>query len=401
MATEAGAKRALELTEAGTRRAREAAEDGARQVNEGVLAMREVSRAKRALADARERLEELEAEVTESRAVLDHRRDVEERYDDITAEQTAAQEEATKRLEGAKELEASITQKRARHAEELKRLKEDNERKMAPFRKKADGAKTSLADAERAHTEAKRMLKAAQAQADAAINNRDNRLASSTRAAEVAAGKLQRLQDQLAEKKRDPKAGLTGTSELSGSVAAALAQLETAREEMNRIKAETAQAVEAAQTHLYTQRKSLEEAERDLEEAEAAERERRERYEKLKADTDATEKRLSDGIREFTTQLSEARQAQVEANARIEASKKALEEAEDIHANPQQTESLAAKLTSASGELDSQVELVGRLAEEVEEVRERTQQARETLLKIAAAAVALAALIVWLVIVWA
>ena len=377
--------------------ARSVTEAGGRSVTDGISAMREVSRAKRAHAKARDALAELEQRAQAEAEELAHRRDVEHNYDKIVEAQRAEIADAAADGERARKEQASLEARRDEAKARLKRLKGDNDRRISPYKELAENAKGTLDDAERAWSEARRGLRLAQAQADDAANSRDSRLAAANRAADNAAERLARLQDQLAQMRRDPRAGSKEISEMSGGVAAALAQLENAREDVVRVTAETSRAVEIAQTHLYTQRTSLEEAEADLEAARADEQEKREAHRRLRDEADDAERELSKAVSELSGQIENARQTQETAQARAEAAQAAIDEADDIHAHPEVTLALERQAQQSREAAEAQHQQVGVLADEERAVRERTRRTRRTFVAVVAAAVALLALVVWLV----
>lgn len=366
---------------------RGAAAAGSRTVNEGISAMRELSRAKRAHGEARGRLEALEAQIARDEETLARRRDIEDRYEEIIAAQNAELESASAALAQA---QASQAAAKAEHDEvlgQLGALKKENGERLSPYKKAHDAAKGALDEAERAYSEARRALKTAQAQYDAASNNKDVRLATANRNADNAAAKLNRLQDQLATLKRDDSATAQAAAELTGAVAAALAQLENAREDVTRAGTETQQAIEIAQTHLFTQRTSLEEAERDLARAREDESRKRSDYEAIKARTDATERELTDRASDIEARAKAASDESSSAQDRIEEARRLIDEAEDVRAHPDVTEALAIQLADNRAAADLQHLQVETLAEEERAVRERTR--RQRLVFLAALAVLL------------
>ena len=271
----------------------------------------------------------------------------------------------------------------------LAALKAANERDLTPYRELASSAKGSLEDAERAAREARRSVKAAQAAADNAINTRDSHVQAAMRAADNAASRLQRLQDKLAELKRDPSTGAKELSEMSSGVAAALARLENARADVTRVTAETSQAADIAQTHLYTQRKSLEVLEDDLASAQADEKAKREKYNELKASADEREGEASDKVRDLASKIEEQEELATVSQGRIDAATATIEEAEDIHAHPEVTASLAERLHAAMAKTEEHKRVVANLAEEERIVRERTQHSRRIFYAAIVAAVAI------------
>lgn len=368
---------------------------GSRTVGEGISAMRELARARRALAKARARLAELERTAGEQERELAHRREVEGSYDDIIRVQREVLDQATELLEGADKRLSSLVEERDANKAELKRLKAENDRRIAPYRELRDSAKGTLEDAEHARAEAARALKLAQAQADDATNARDTRLSSANRAADNAANRLARLQDQLTKLKRDPSAGAKEISEMSSGVAGALAQLQNAREDLQRVTAETTKAVEIAQTHLYTQRKSLEEAEADLGAARDDEREKREEHARLRQEADDAERELADKGSDLERQIKEERSAKDLAQGRIDAAQALIDEAEDIHAHPEATEALERTLAETRAAVEGARQETDALADEERGVRERTMRARRTFYAVVAVVVVALAIILW------
>ena len=320
---------------------------------------------------------------------LDHRHEVEQNYHTILEVQNAELAEANADLTRASTEKSALEAQHLAAKDALASLKAANERDLTPYRELASSAKGSLEDAERAAREARRSVKTAQAAADNAINTRDSRVQAAMRAADNAASRLQRLQDKLAELKRDPSTGAKELSEMSGGVAAALAQLENARADVTRVTAETSQAADIAQTHLYTQRKSLEVLEDDLASAQADEKAKREKYNELKASADEREREASDKVSDLASKIEEQEELATVSQGRIDAATATIEEAEDIHAHPEATAALAEKVNAATAKTEEHKRAVASLAEEERIVRERTQHSRRMFYAVIIAAVAI------------
>lgn len=373
--------------------AQRAAQAGTATVTEGVSAMRELSAARRAHATAFKELESLERDATQLEQQLEHRREVEDNYEQIVELQTQETEDAARTLEQARVRRVSLESQLEGKKNELTRLKDANEQKVAPSRKLMEQAKGALTKAERAQAEALRALKGAQAQANEAQANRDSKLQAAKRSADSASAKLARQQDQLAEMRRDPSTGAKALSQASSAVAAALAQLENARENVTRVTQETGQAVQIAQTHLYTQRKSLEEAEADLKEAREREEELRGAYDAKRSKADEQEADVSSKISALKDAVEQARDDEASARGRGDAARAALEEANDIHAHPELTDELARRSEASRAQADEQRKLVERLASEEHMVRERTEHTRKIFYALVAAAVVIVLLV--------
>lgn len=372
-------------------RARAYAQAGGEQVAGGVAAVRELAEARRAHQAARFELEALERQAGELTQELGHRREVEANFDAILALQQRELAEAAKQIEQAEARCRDLEAKRSAKEDELAALRKRNEKALEPYKKLADDSRTSLSRAQASAAEARRALKVAQAQANEAQASRDSKLQAAQRAAVSAQNKLAKLQDQLAEARRNPSAGARGVTSKSGEVAAAL---ERARGEVTRTDQETQQALQIAQTHLYTQRKSLEEAEADLEAAGSIDQARRDEHERLSKRASDEEDEVSEAILALNGELEEANVELEDASGRSQAAASALEEAREIHAHPELTEQLAERESDARARLDEQRALTERLATEEDAVRERTQHTRMVVYALAGAAVVIVLLVV-------
>lgn len=397
LSPEAVASAARGAAVAGANAAREAAAAGAASVTDGMAAIRAVSAAKRAHAQAKDDLNQIEQTAAELADELAHRREVEQNFDDIIELQNKELEQARQAMADAAakagELEAAHEQAKV----ELARLKAANEKKLAGPRELASAARAKLDQAEAEARSARRAVKGAQAQTDDAIGSRDSRVQAANRAVQTAQGKLDRAQAQLSEMRKDPSAGAKNLTEKSSEVAGALAQLQNAKAEVARINAEAAQGVEAAQTHLYTQRKSLEMIEDDLAAAMDDEQEKRKAFESLKAQADAEEKAAADKVRQLAADIDAARQDGELARGRVDAANAQIAEAKDIHAHPEATEALAGRVAEVNRSAESQRRQVAELASEEKAVRERTQRTRLVFYALVAAAVVIVLVLILLI----
>ncbi len=397
LSPEAVANAARGAAVAGANAAREAAAAGAASVTDGMAAIRAVSAAKRAHAQAKDELNQIEQAAAELADELAHRREVEQNFDDIIELQNKELEQARQAMADAAakagELEAAHEQAKV----ELAQLKAANEEKLAGPRELASAARAKLDQAEAEARSARRAVKGAQAQADDAIGSRDSRVQAANRAVQTAQGKLDRAQAQLSEMRKDPSAGAKNLTEKSSEVAGALAQLQNAKAEVARINAEAAQGVEAAQTHLYTQRKSLEMIEDDLAAAMDDEQEKRKAFESLKAQADAEEKAGADKVRQLAADVETARQDGELARGRVDAANAQIAEAKDIHAHPEATDALAGRVAEVNRSAESQRRQVAELASEEQAVRERTQRTRLVFYALVAAAAVIVIVLILLI----
>lgn len=395
--TEGSTPSAGQATDAILRAARSTAEAGGKSINEGITALKEVSAAKKAHGEGLERLEGLEDELAQLGEALARRKEVEANYDDIIRVQGVEVSEAASALAEAQTREAQLAGEHAAKADELARLKEANEQRLAPYHKLMDEAKATLANAQGTEAQAKRALKTAQSQADSAERSHNSQLNRANRAVGSAESRLAKLQAKQTELRSNPAADAKEREDVDAKVIAALAQLKHAREEVQRIDSEGAQASQNAQTHLYTQRKSLEQAESDLEAAKENEQAKREEYERLRSEADTGEKELEAQVEKLAASIAKAKQDQEQALGRSDAARGAIEEAEQVHATPAETARIAEQLKSLEDQATSQRGEVERLSRELHQTRERTQRQRIIFFALVAAAAIVLILILKLV----
>lgn len=370
--------------------ARKAAGALGQQTVSGFSALKAVSQAKRAHAEAADALAKLKASIDEDSATLSHRQEVEASYDAIVSAQNdrmaaarAAQGELSGRLEAARGEEARLQ-------DELDELKEANERAQRPLRKLAESAKSSADDASRTLSEAKRSVRSAENAVRDLTRRRDGRIATANKAADNARQRLAKLQAELSELKRDPESDAKKESDVQAEVTAEMARLSRATDEAKAAPGEAEPAIEAAEQQLAQAQVDLRKASKAADEAKKESKRRSGDLEKEEDRARKAENVAEDRVVEAQKQVRSL-EHDLEAQKQEEADASAvLAEANDIHAHPEETSALAHRITDNGNAAARQELHVQSLADQERQLRESTRHSRIAFILVACAVVILA-----------
>ena len=357
------ARRASEAGHAASVAAKEAASTVNRFITQGVGAVREMSAAKRAHAEAREQLEELNHRIADQTAELEHRRDVVERYPQIIEEQTTRKSSAAASIKAAESLQKTIQS----NIDMLKKQLEDMRAADEATEKRLKAALKAAEDREESARESAERLKRRLSDAQRAVEKAQEAKAANIEAAQHAeiadaTEELRRAKDNLPRITQDAEATLAAAD---AALAEAQKPVADARESFRGIADETGNARDAL----------------DAARKEAASR----------------QKELKGKISEQERDLKDQQRAQQEAQAEIADADDVITKAAQIHDNPDVTERIAASLAADTAEHDELLGQVQALAETEASVRERTRGSR---VKFIGAIAAVIAVVVVIAIIW-
>lgn len=368
--------------------------------SEGMASMKEVNAAHRAHAEARKELDRLDATIASRELELDHRRDVESRYDEIIRSETERKNRAEQERAEAERRRSEIVSR----VDELKKQLDVMRDQDATTERRLKSALEAAEDKERSSRESGRRLQRrlddAQANLERTIKEREEGIAAAEQAVKSAEAHLSTLNSEYAEIQRNPSANPAGYSvrkrELEIEISDATEALRNAKGDVPRIESEMQAAIEEA-------RASVKEAERPITQAKeafnaiAAEADQaRDAYSKAKEDAEKRQKSLRGKISEHEKEAREQERAAQTAQQDADTAQATLDEANDIHAHPEATTSLANALEADRAEREERMREVEELAAAEKTVRERTRGARLRLMLAIAGIVLVAALmIVW------
>ena len=360
----------------------------------GLDAVAAVRAAAKQHSDARAQAKQLKKELDKSKETLAHRLDVDRNYDKILAEQKAVIQKGN---EGIARAEAAIEELETKKSEldaTLAQKKADDEAAIRPYRELMESTKGRSDDAARALAEIRRAVKTADQQVADTAKRREQRIAAANRAVDNAQERLRKVESDLNSLKGSSTASPNALSKMQSELVAERAHLDAAREDVGRVTAECQQLVDNAQTHLWTQKQSLETAERAADDAKREADGRREEYESLYNKAMGGQKEIEARIAEVEKDI-DARQTERAEQAQVVFDAQALvDEADDIHSTPEVTKNLQDAIATGKVELEKRQREVDALAAEERQLRESTRAQRFLFIGVAAVAIVIIVLIV-------
>lgn len=360
----------------------------------GLDAVAAVRAAAKQHSDARAQAKQLKKELDKSKETLAHRLDVDRNYDKILAEQKAVIQKGN---EGIARAEAAIEELQTKKSEldaTLAQKKADDEAAIRPYRELMESTKGRSDDAARALAEIRRAVKTADQQVADTAKRREQRIAAANRAVDNAQDRLRKVESDLNSLKGSSTASPNALSKMQSELVAERAHLDAAREDVGRVTAECQQLVDNAQTHLWTQKQSLETAERAADDAKREADGRREEYESLYNKAMGGQKEIEARIAEVEKDI-DARQTERAEQAQVVFDAQALvDEADDIHSTPEVTKNLQDAIATGKVELEKRQREVDALAAEERQLRESTRAQRFLFIGVAAVAIVIIVLIV-------
>lgn len=361
----------------------------------GISAVREVRSAAKAHAHARNKMKEMQSVLTSDQGQLEHRIYVHENYDSIVAEQQAIINETSAEMKRQKDLVESLTKTCSELQSKLEALIAEDEQELRPYRNLSETAKGRLDDVSRTVTEAKRAIKAAESQVKDATEHRDQSLTSAQRALSNSQERQHKLQEELAELKEDPAANNGAITRIQNDLASEKLRESEAQKSLETITTQAKSTIEMAQTHLWTQKKSLEVAQSTTDTAHAEYEQRKNEFEKRQTEAHARERIAQNNITETQNNIKQAQDAFDAAAEKYDAAQAILEDAQAIQTSPEETERLKNSVSSQLSAVEQTQGEVEKLAYEEKTLRVRTRKQRLLLLVIVLGFVALVVLLVW------
>lgn len=361
----------------------------------GISAVREVRSAAKAHAHARNKMKEMQSVLTSDQGQLEHRIYVHENYDSIVAEQQAIINETSAEMKRQKDLVESLTKTCSELQSKLEALIAEDEQELRPYRNLSETAKGRLDDVSRTVAEAKRAIKAAESQVKDATEHRDQSLASAQRALSNSQERQHKLQEELAELKEDPAANNGAITRIQNDLASEKLRESEAQKSLETITTQAKSTIEIAQTHLWTQKKSLEVAQSATDTAHAEYEQRKNEFEKRQTEAHARERIAQNNITETQNNIKQAQDAFDAAAEKYDAAQAILEDAQAIQTSPEETERLKNSVSSQLSAVEQTQGEVEKLAYEEKTLRVRTRKQRLLLLAIVLGFVALVVLLVW------
>ena len=368
-------------------------------LSQGMGAVREVSAARRAHSEARDHLDELSQVIEENEDELTHRRDVEANYAQIVAEQTARQASCLESVRTAVAAQQAIAKTIDDLKQSLSAMKDADKATEKRLKSALDAAESQEASAREGANRLVRRVTDAQRGLESAKADREANLAAARKAVESAQARLNALREEFAEIQRNPSANSAAYSvrgtELENDISDAAEQLRTAQEQLPRLTAELDQSIADAEAVVAEANKPIEEARSSFRDVSNATAEARDALDAARKDAETRQKELRSQINEQEKALKNQQKAQQEAQDDADNAAEILADANDIHAHPEITQQLAARIDSDKQYQAQQMQQVESLAATEKNVREQTRTSRLKFVGIVAAIVVAVALLIF------
>ena len=199
-------------------------------------------------------------------------------------------------------------------------------------------------------------------------------------AVESAESRLAMLHDEYAEVQRNPSANSAAYSvradELQTEISDAAHELQSARDDLPRITQELEDALAHARKAVSEAEKPMDDAKQAFREVSSAADEARNTYREAKDDATERQRKLKEEISGKEKERRAQEQAAEDAREEASEAQALIDEANDIHAHPEVTETIAARLEADRAEREEQAVEVEQLASTEKAVRERTRGSR-------------------------
>ena len=349
-------------------------------IAQGASAMREMNAAKKALADARDHLAELEQRIADQGEELETRQDIAGRYDQIVAEQRQTIDTAQKTAAAAEIGRDTHTAKATELKAQLEQIKEEDDATERRLKAALDAVEAREASSRETGNRLVRRLEDSKRIRDKVQAERDAGIAAAQQTVDATRAQLETLRHEYAELQRNPSANPANytvrTSELSMQISDTADALRKAEEDVPRITADLEHSLAAAE-------QAVEQAQAPIADAKRA-------HQAVTAEADVARDELQTAKTAAATRQRELRekiaaedkarrdQEQSIANAQADAAhaQSIIEQAKEVHDHPEITESLAGSLARDKAEHAETEREVTQLEATEDAVRERTRDSR-------------------------
>lgn len=370
-------------------------------IAQGASAMREMNAAKKALADARAHLAELEQRIADQAEELETRQDIAGRYDQIVADQHQAIATAQKTAAAAEIDRDAHAAKATELKGQFEQMKTEDDATELRLKAALDAVEAREASSRETGNRLVRRLEDSKRIRDKVQAERDAGIAAAQQTVDATRAQLETLRHEYAELQRNPSANPANytvrTSELSMQISDTADALRKAEEDVPRITADLEHSLAAAE-------QAVEQAQAPIAEAKRA-------HQAVTAEADAARDELQTAKTAAATRQRELRekiaaedkarrdQEQSIANAQADAAhaQSIIEQANEVHDHPEITESLAGSLARDKAEHAETEREVTQLEATEDAVRERTRDSR---IKFTGAIVCIVAAILAIILIW-
>lgn len=370
-------------------------------IAQGASAMREMNAAKKALADARAHLAELEQRIADQAEELETRQDIAGRYEQIVADQRQAIATAQKTAAAA-EIDRDVhASKVAELKGQLEQMKTEDDATELRLKAALDAVEAREASSRETGNRLVRRLEDSKRIRDKVQAERDAGIAAAQQTVDATRAQLETLRHEYAELQRNPSANPANytvrTSELSMQISDTADALRKAEEDVPRITADLEHSLAAAEQAVEQAQAPIAEAKRAHQAVTAEADAARDELQTAKTTAATRQRELREKIAAEDKARREQEQAIADAQADVAHAQSIIEQATEVHDHPEITESLAGSLIRDKAEYAETEREVAQLEAAEDDVRERTRDSR---IKFTGAIVCIVAAILVIILVW-
>lgn len=370
-------------------------------IAQGASAMREMNAAKKALADARDHLAELEQRIADQGEELETRQDIAGRYDQIVAEQRQAIDTAQKAAAAAEIGRDTHAAKATELKAQLEQMKEEDDATERRLKAALDAVEAREASSRETGNRLVRRLEDSKRIRDKVQAERDAGVAAAQQTVDATRAQLETLRHEYAELQRNPSANPANytvrTSELSMQISDTADALRKAEEDVPNITADLEHSLAAAEHAVEQAQAPIVDAKRAHQAVTAEADAARDELQTAKTAAATRQRELREKIAAEDKARREQEQAIANAQADVAHAQSIIEQATEVHDHPEITESLAGSLVRDKAEYAETEREVAQLEAAEDDVRERTRDSR---VKFTGAIVCIIAVILVIILIW-
>ena len=370
-------------------------------IAQGASAMREMNAAKKALADARAHLAELEQRIADQGEELKTRQDIAGRYDQIVAEQRQTIDTAQKAAAAAEIGRNTHAAKATELKAQLEQIKEEDDATERRLKAALDAVEAREASSRETGNRLVRRLEDSKRIRDKVQAERDAGVAAAQQTVDATRAQLETLRREYAELQRNPSANPANytvrTSELSMQISDTADALRKAEEDVPNITADLEHSLAAAEHAVEQAQAPIADAKRAHQAVTAEADAARDELQTAKAAAATRQRELREKIAVEDKARREQEQAIANAQADVAHAQSIIEQATEVHDHPEITESLAGSLARDKAEHAETEREVAQLEAAEDDVRERTRDSR---IKFTGAIVCIVAVVLVIILVW-
>ena len=370
-------------------------------IAQGASAMREMNAAKKAFADARAHLAELEQRIADQGEELETRQDIAGRYDQIVAEQRQTIDTAQKAAAAAEIGRDTHAAKATELKAQLEQIKEEDDATERRLKAALDAVEAREASSRETGNRLVRRLEDSKRIRDKVQAERDAGVAAAQQTVDATRAQLETLRREYAELQRNPSANPANytvrTSELSMQISDTADALRKAEEDVPNITADLEHSLAAAEHAVEQAQAPIADAKRAHQAVTAEADAARDELQTAKAAAATRQRELREKIAVEDKARREQEQAIANAQADVAHAQSIIEQATEVHDHPEITESLAGSLARDKAEHAETEREVAQLEAAEDDVRERTRDSR---IKFTGAIVCIVAVVLVIILVW-